>query len=80
MGEVINFFKMSEKDRLLMVIEAAYRKHNLADDSIGWDELGDMLCNELCNAYGGDVFSKWLEQFDEDDGLNSLAEFAKKVK
>ena len=65
---------------LLAVAEMAYRKHNLADDRIGWDELGDRICDVLCNFYGGNVFAKWVEQFDEDDGLNSLAEFAKKVK
>jgi hypothetical protein len=56
----------------------AYRKHNLADDSIGWDELGDILCDELCNAYGADVFADWVMQYD--DGEKSLAKFAKKVK
>jgi hypothetical protein len=78
MGEVIDMFNMSNKSRFLRAIEMEYRKHNLSDDSIGWDELGDILCDELCHAYGGDVFADWVMQFD--DGEKSLAKFAKKVK
>lgn len=78
MAEVIDMFKLSNKARRLRAIELAYRKHNLADDAIGWDELGDTLCDELCNFYGADVFTKWLEQYD--DGIKSLAEFAKGLK
>jgi hypothetical protein len=69
---------VTPKDRVLRAIEMAYRKHSLADESIGWDELGDILCDELCNAYGADVYSNWVKQFDE--GEKSLAKFAKKVK
>jgi hypothetical protein len=78
MPKVIDMFNMSNKARYLRAIEMAYRKHNLADDSIGWDELGDVLCDELCHAYGGDVFADWLMQFD--DGEKSLAKFSKKAK
>lgn len=78
MGEVIDMFNLSNKARHLLAIELAYRKHSLDDPDIGWQELGDVLCDELCNAYGGDIFASWLEQFDT--GEKSLAKFAKGLK
>ena len=46
---------------LLYACKAAYRKHHLADDSIGWDELSDILKEALCNAMGDDEFVMWLD-------------------
>jgi hypothetical protein len=45
--------------RLLTVVKMAYRKHVCGDESIGWDELGDRLAAEICNAIGSDEFCKW---------------------
>jgi len=45
---------------LLSACKLAYRKHHLGDDSIGWDELSDALCNALCNEMGDTEFQKWL--------------------
>lgn len=78
MGEVIDMFKLSNKARHLLAIELAYRKHQLDDESIGWQELGNILCDELCHAYGGDVFADWVMQFD--NGEKSLAKFSKGYK
>jgi len=46
---------------LLNACKLAYRKHWLDDDSIGWDELGDILCDAICNSIGDDAFQQWLE-------------------
>ena len=49
-------------DGVVEALKLAYRKHWLNDDSIGWDELGDKLCDALCNAMGDREFSLWLQQ------------------
>lgn len=59
-------------------VEQAYRKHQLDDESIGWQELGNILCDELINSYGGEIFADWVMQFD--NGEKSLAKFAKGYK
>jgi hypothetical protein len=43
---------------------AAYRKHHLDDPSIGWDELGNILQDAICNEIGDADFVKWLDGFD----------------
>jgi hypothetical protein len=32
-----------ERDRAIKAVRMAYRKHVLHDESIGWNELGDVL-------------------------------------
>ena len=41
-------------------LKTAYRKHVRGDEDIGWDELGDILCNALCNIMGDEAFQEWL--------------------
>lgn len=43
-------------------IQMAYEKHCLNDDNIGWEELGDMLRDTLCELVGDEEFCQWLEQ------------------
>jgi len=43
------------------VLKRCYRKHVLDDNSIGWDELCDDLCDALSNTMGDDEFQKWLK-------------------
>ena len=45
---------------LLEAAKLAYRKHHLGDDSIGWDELEDILHDALCNELGDDGFLMWM--------------------
>ena len=45
----------------LRALQMAYRKHWLNDDSIGWEELGDILLDALCNIMGADEFIAWKE-------------------
>ncbi len=49
-------------DRLLHAALCAYAKHTLLGDSIGWDELGDILHNAICNEIGDDAFCAWLDR------------------
>ena len=47
---------------LLHACQMAYKKHHKGDDSIGWEELSDILLNALCESMGDDEFVKWNEQ------------------
>lgn len=41
--------------------QMAYRKHALDDESIGWDELSDILKESICNAIGDEGFLLWMD-------------------
>jgi len=45
---------------LLEATKLAYRKHHLGDESVGWGELSEALCNALCNEMGDKGFQRWL--------------------
>jgi hypothetical protein len=56
----------AERDRsqiLLDVLKKVYLKHNLGDDSIGWEELGTIVHSTICNEIGDDAFCDWLEKY-----------------
>lgn len=58
---------MSE-DKLEQALEAlklCYRKHQRGDESIGWTELGDKLCDALCEIMGDEKFVEWNESLDD---------------
>lgn len=42
-------------------LKMAYRKHAKHDESIGWDELLDILGNALAQIMGDDEFVEWNE-------------------
>lgn len=46
----------------VVVLKMAYRKHVLGDEDIGWNQLGDRLCDALCNAIGNKGFRAWLTE------------------
>jgi len=52
----------AERGTLLYAVQAAYRKHHLDDDRIGWDELGNILLDALCNQMGDGGYQAWLER------------------
>lgn len=58
--------KTEIKNPLLDAAKAAYRKHHLNDDSIGWQELSDILFNALTETMGDGEFSKWLESLEKE--------------
>ena len=51
---------------LLEACKLAYRKHHLGDESIGWEELGTILLDAICNEIGDDGYQKWLEDLRND--------------
>jgi hypothetical protein len=54
---------MDDKVKLAKATNAlkmAYRKHHLSDDSIGWTQLSDVLCDALCDLLGDTGFENWL--------------------
>jgi hypothetical protein len=54
--------ELTEREKeLLHAVQMAYRKHWLDDDSIGWEELGKILNNAICNAIGDDGYKEWVE-------------------
>ena len=59
--EISNLRRCHTEAQLLEVIKLFYRKHVLNDESIGWDELGDKLYNELSEILGDKEFCKWLD-------------------
>lgn len=62
------FADMTQFERLLRVVLAVYAKHHLGSSHIGWDELGDMCYNEICNTIGDDAFVVWGERMKEEIG------------
>jgi hypothetical protein len=53
------------KNQSLEALKLAYRKHNLQDDSIGWDELSAVLLDALCEEMGDVGFQQWLGEQSE---------------
>jgi len=53
--------ELQRKD-LLHAVQQAYLKHHCNDDRIGWDELGNILLNALCNVMGDEGYQKWIRE------------------
>ena len=49
------------KQRTLHGLLCAYAKHVADVECIGWDELGEILMNAICEEIGDDKFCKWSE-------------------
>ena len=49
-------------NEMLKVLQLAYRKHHLGDESIGWDELGNSLYDVLASEMGDEEFIEWLHE------------------
>ncbi|HBJ74661.1 MAG TPA: hypothetical protein DDY86_03890 [Syntrophaceae bacterium] len=56
--------KAKIENLLLEATKAAYRKHHIGDDSLGWQELSDILFYALTETMGDGEFSKWLSELD----------------
>ena len=57
----------AERGTLLYAVQAAYRKHHLDDDRIGWEELSNILLDALCNKMGDRGYQLWLERVTQKD-------------
>lgn len=49
------------KVALLEACQMAYRKHSLADDSVGWEALGEVLATALAEEMGDEAFVEWVD-------------------
>ena len=58
-----------EKARLLHALKWAYRKHHCGDDSIGWDELSEIMSCALPEVMGSNEFCVWLGTINNQDNL-----------
>jgi hypothetical protein len=47
-------------ERMVHVLQMAYRKHHLEDPCVGWDELDEELETLLCEMMGDRPFQEWL--------------------
>lgn len=47
---------------LLEAVQAAYRKHVMDDESVGWQELEDRLQTALQESMGDKAFQEWLKR------------------
>ena len=66
-SQLINpdYHTMSTNDRLLHACLCAYTKHQHDNQHIGWDELGNILLDAICEAVGDDAFCKWNESIEK---------------
>ena len=49
-----------EKGKLEELLKLAYRNW-LEDPDVAWAELGEQLCDGLCEAMGDGEYQKWME-------------------
>jgi len=54
--------KVEVNESLVDALKAVYRKHVMDDDSIGWDELSDIVKDALCDAIGDERFNEFLSE------------------
>lgn len=50
-------------EELIEVIKKCHRKHCLDDDSIGWEELTDLLSDTLRDIFGDNGYCEYVELF-----------------
>jgi hypothetical protein len=53
------------RQQVINALKLTYRKHCLADDSIGWIELEDILRDALCEAIGDKAFQDFLGEVED---------------
>jgi len=63
-GQHLNQCRTDREDAI-NTLKLVYRKHVCNDDSIGWDELSDKLCDCICRIAGEVEFNTWVEQLTE---------------
>jgi len=62
-GYVVIMNKIPEhaQAQVMRALMAAYRKHAMGDDSIGWNELSGKIFTALQESMGEDGFSMWRD-------------------
>lgn len=62
---------MNTEARLLHACLCAYQKHVCDHPDIGWNELGEILHNAICESIGDDAFVTWNDGLGEDPDTNT---------
>lgn len=52
--------------QILVTLKACYQYQVLEDDTYGYTELEELLCDTLCNLIGPDGFTDWLDSLNPD--------------
>jgi hypothetical protein len=60
----------AENAKLVELLKLAYRNW-LEDPDVAWAELGEKLCDGLCESMGDVGFQKWMQALKENDHANS---------
>ena len=60
---------MTDDERTTYVLQQVYRKHAQNDPDIGWEELQNLVADELASRMGNVAFARWLEEPDGDTVL-----------
>ena len=55
---------------LLYACKMAYRKHCLNDESIGWNELEEVLLEALCNHMSDEGYIIWINELTREEENN----------
>lgn len=58
---------LRQRESLLVACQAAYAKHHMDCDLIGWDELSIILHEALCNSMGSEEYGKWVDSAKQTD-------------
>lgn len=57
-----------ENTEMLRVLQEVYKKHSMEiEDTMDWNELGDLLHNTLCNVMGTGKYNDWVEDMEGQD-------------
>ena len=54
----------NNRESLVDAVKAAYRKHHMDDNSVGWDELSIKLHDALCRELGDGGFCTWVDSIE----------------
>jgi len=54
-------------DEAIRALKKCHRKHNQGDDSIGWEELEQLLHDTLANLMGDKDYVKWVNEKKEQE-------------
>lgn len=57
------------ENKIITALKLCYRKHCLADDSIGWIELEDILKDALCEHMGDQAFCEWMKAWEDGEDV-----------
>ena len=58
----------ADNAEMLRVLQEIYKKHHMdLDDAMGWNDLGDLLHDTICNVMGTGEYNAWVEDMEGQD-------------